>query len=1022
MTSLENDLRRAVQGEVLFDAATRAVYATDASNFRRAPIGVVLPASIEDVIAVHRVCRDHGAPIVPRGCGTGLAGGAVNRAVVIDFTRHLDAVGPVDAAKRRVRAEPGAINDAVNRAAAAHGLRFAPDPATHAVCTIGGNVATNACGVHSLQGRFDGEGSRTSDNLAALDVLTYDGLRLTVGPTSDTELEQIIRAGGRRGEIYRDLRTLRDRYAGEIRRHFPGIPRRVSGYNLDELLPERGFNVAGALAGTEGTCVTILGATLKLIPRPAAACLLVVGYPEVSRVADHLDDILAARPAGCEMFDEALTEGPAERASAGLPEGNAWVLIELGGASRQEAEAAATTLAARLRSRDDPPSGVALLRDPAAERAVWSVRETGLARSFLLEGAASGVGRQPGWEDAAVAPEDVGRYLSDAAALAARHGYHGAFYGHLGDGCIHVRLDFDLRSPQGIARYRAFLEEAADLVASYGGSLSGEHGDGQQRAELLPRMFGEELTAAFGAFKAIWDPQGLMNPGKIVSPRRLDEDLRIPALTGSPLPSLVPIRLGDTGRGQTARADTGTRPAGTLQRAALRCVGAGACRRPEPESVMCPSFVATRDERHSPRGRAHLVAEMLAGNVQGGWRSTDVREALDLCLACKGCVSECPTAVDIGSIKAEFLHQHFHGRLRPRAAYVFGLIDTTARLASAMPGAANLLTQGTVIAAIIRRAAGIAPQRPLPRVAPLSLQQWFHRRGARNPGGPRVIVWPDTFANRFDTAAGVAAIEVIEAAGWHVLMPRDAVCCGRPLYDHGFLDLAERYLRRSLRALRPLLEPGIPVVGIEPSCVTTFRQELPRMLPHDDEAAALSRQVMHLGEFLQRYGLTPPPRPPGLGLRPQALLWTHCHQAATGGGEADQAVLEAAGAAVEVITGTCCGLAGGWGYEAAHHRLSMACGEQGVLPAVRDAPADALIVANGYSCRSQIEHGAGGRQAVHMAQALQALGQKAESRSESPGPPAAPLSVRLRRGLPPIAAAAAFGAALFILRRRREDA
>ena len=516
-TQLIEDLRSAVTGEVLAGAAPASRrYATDASNFRQDPLAVVIPASIEEVMAIHAVCAAHGAPILPRGAGTSISGAAVNQAVVIDFTRHLNRVGPVDVERRQVSVQPGAINDQVNALAARHGLRFGPDPASHATCTIGGNIGCNACGVHSVQSRFQGTGSRTSDNLAALDVLTYDGLRLSVGPTSPAEIGARVAAGGRPGEIYRLLVALRDRYADRIRERFPAIPRRVSGYNLDDLLPERGFNLAGALAGTEGTCVSVLGATLKLIALPQAVSLLVIGYAGLLWIGDHLGEILAARPLACETFDASLLAGTT--VDGRLPEGQAWVLVELGGATEQEAAGRAADLAARLHRAPRPPSGIRCVDDPAEAHQVWRIREEAVHHSTQA-------GTHPGWEDSAVPPEGVGPYLRDLRRLLDRYGYRGAFYGHLGDGCIHTRTDFDLDSAEGIGRYRRFLEEAADLVVAHRGSLSGEHGDGQQRAELLPRMFGPELVAAFAEFKAIWDPRGGMNPGKVVSPYRLDQHL-----------------------------------------------------------------------------------------------------------------------------------------------------------------------------------------------------------------------------------------------------------------------------------------------------------------------------------------------------------------------------------------------------------------------------------------------------------------------------------------------------------------
>jgi FAD/FMN-containing dehydrogenase/Fe-S oxidoreductase len=1012
LADLEADLRRAVAGPVRFDAATRAVYATDASNFRQPPIGVVLPASIDDVVAVHAVCRAHSAPVLPRGGGTSLSGSAVNRAVIIDCSAHLDAVGPVDPGRRLVYAEAGAINDRVNEAAAAHGLRFGPDPSTHASCTIGGNVGANACGVHSLQARFDGAGSRTSDNLASLDVLTYDGLRLTVGPTPPEEFAAIVAAGGRRGEIYRGLGALVERFGDEIRRRFPAIPRRVSGYNLDDLLPERGCNVAAALAGSEGTCVTILGATLKLIPKPPAHCLLIAGYPELPSVTDHLGEILAARPAGCEMFDRMLVPAAAERAAAGLPDGQAWVLVELPGASGAEARDRAEALAGVLRRAERPPTGIAVIDDAQAARRLWGVRETGLARAAFPPGAPAGPPSCPGWEDSAVAPEDAGAYLRDLTALCDRYGYRGSFYGHLGDGCIHARLNFDLARPSGIARYRRFLTEAAGLVVSYGGSLSGEHGDGPQRSELLTLMFGAEIVAAFQAFKAVWDPGNRMNPGRIVAPDRLDRDLRPLALAGPGLAAPAPLAF--------AYPESG----GSLAGAAGRCVGFGTCRRRETTATMCPSFLVTRDERHTTRGRAHLLGELLSGNLEGGWRSDAVREALDLCLACKGCLGECPTGVDMATYKAEFLHQHWRGRLRPRAAYALGFVDRSAALASRLPEIANRLARTPAVHRLACRAAGIAAQRSLPELAPVTLQQWFRRRGVRNPGGPRAILWPDTFTNYFTPAIGVAAVEALEQAGWQVLLPGGRVCCGRPRYDYGFLAAAERSLQRSLRALRPLLAPGIPVVGLEPTCVATFRHELPRMLPRDDEALVLSRQVLHFAEFLTRYGVAlPTPGSPATPGAARASLWAHCHQRATGGVEADLAVLRAMGWEAGVAPGTCCGLAGGWGYQPEHQDLSLACAEAGFFPAVRAAGAagaGSLIVANGFSCRRQLADGLpAARPARHLAEVLrsgQLTGAPAGAGAAPPGAgaappgnPPAPYGIRLRR------AALAGGAALAAL-------
>ncbi|MBO0690624.1 MAG: FAD-binding oxidoreductase, partial [Candidatus Dormibacteraeota bacterium] len=877
---LERELRNAVAGEVRFDRGARALYATDASNFRQPPIGVVIPKTVDDVVATHDVCRARGAPMLSRGCGTSLSGETVNHAVVIDFSKHLHEIGEVDAARRTVRCQPGAVNDQVNRVTKRQGLVFAPDPSTHAYCTIGGNIGNNSCGVHSVQARFEGEGGRTSDNVAELEILTYDGQRMRVGPTGEGELERIIRAGGRRGEIYAGLRRLRDRYADQVRARFPDIPRRVSGYNLDELLPEKGFNVARALTGTEGTCVTVLDATLKLVPAPRARSLLVLGYPDVFQVGDHVSQILEHRPIGCEAIDQVLLEDERQlginlRQLSQLPEGRAWVLVEFGGDSREESDEKARRLLAEVRRDRRPPTGMSLLDDPEQERQLWLVREAGLGATAFPP---DGKDHWPGWEDSAVAPEEVGAYLRDLQRLYDKHGVRGALYGHLGDGCIHSRISFDLRTAGGLRSYRSFLEEAADLVAAHGGSLSGEHGDGQQRAELLPRMYGEEVVQAFREFKAIWDPDGKMNPGKVVDPYRLDENLKLG-------PDYNPARPNVRFSYQADHGD--------FSHATLRCVGIGKCRDPEGVDVMCPSYLATREEKHSTRGRARLLWEMLRGEViEDGWRSQEVLEALDLCLACKGCTNDCPVNVDMPTLKSEFYHHHYKGRLRPRQAYAFGLVDQAARVASRLPEPVDLALRTPGVSRLARVAAGMAPQREIPSFAPLTLRDWFFARGERNPGGPRVLLWPDTFNNYFHTDVGVAAVEALEAAGWQVVMPGRHLCCGRPLYDYGFLDLAERYLRGVLGELRNEIRAGTPVVGMEPSCLATFRHELRQLLPHDEDAGRLRQQSYHFGELLQAFDVQPP------RLRAKALLWGHCHQKATGGLRPDHDVLQRMGVEV----------------------------------------------------------------------------------------------------------------------------
>jgi FAD/FMN-containing dehydrogenase/Fe-S oxidoreductase len=956
---LAADLRREVDGEVRFDTASRALYATDASNYRQPPIGVVVPKTLDAVVAVHRVCHEHGAPILPRGCGTSLSGETVNHAVVIDFTKYLHDLDDPDLESGTVVCRAGAINEKVNEHTGKWNLVFGPDPSTHAYCSIGGNVGNNSCGTHSVQSQFYGHGPRTSDNVHSLEIVTYDGVRMWVGETTDDELRAIVAAGGRRGEIYAGLDELRRRHEHLIRERFAPpstLPRRVSGYNLDELLPENGFNVARALVGTEGTVATVLQARLLLTPALLSRALVVVAYPDICEAADQVPWIMEHRPIALEAIDHVLFRDeqqermhPSELSE--LPASDrdgAWLLVEFGADSREEADEQAKRFVSSALGHGCAESEIKLFEDPRQEQRLWAVREAGLgATAFTPDGR----DHWPGWEDSAVPPERCGDYLRDLKKLYAKHGYHGAFYGHIGQGCIHSRIDFDLRSAEGIARYRAFVEEAADLCASYGGSLSGEHGDGQARAELLDRQYGPEVVDAFREFKRIWDPGWKMNPGKVVDAYRLDENLKLGA-DYEPWRPQVKFAYSDD--------------KGDFAHAAVRCVGVGKCRQPDGVDVMCPSFMATREERYTTRGRARLLYEMLQGEVvTDGWQSDEVMDALDLCLSCKGCTEDCPVHVDMPTYKAEFLYHRYKGlRLRPRHAYAFGLIDQVARLAAHAPGTVNLVTHTPPLAQLLKLAAGMTQHRAMPEFAPLTLQRWFRSRGTRNPHGRKVVLFPDTFNNHFHTDVGVAAVEAIEAAGWQVVMPEGHVCCGRPLYDYGFLDLAERYLRRNLVALREWYRAGVPIVGLEPSCVAVFKDELGKLLPHDDDAGRLARNTYHFGEFFRTFEIEPPT------LNRDALLWGHCHHKATGGLEPEQELLAQMGVEAERLTAGCCGLAGSWGFEAGHHDVSMSCGEQGLLPAVRALPDDHLVIANGFSCKTQIEQGSTGRRALHLAQVM----------------------------------------------------
>ncbi len=954
-------LRAAIAGEVRFDKSARALYATDGSNYRQVPIGVVLPRDAEDVMVAVALCREFGAPLLCRGGGTSLAGQCCNVAVVLDFSKYMAKILEIDAERRIARVQPGVVLDSLRAAAEKHHLTFGPDPATHDRCTLGGMIGNNSCGVHSVMA------GKTDDNIEALEILTYDGVRMKVGATPGEELERIVREGGRQGEIYGKLQSIAARYGEHVRQRFPNIPRRVSGYNLNYLLPENGFQVARALVGSEGTCVTTLEATCRLVESPPERVLLVIAYPDIFQCADRVPEIMTHKPIGLEGFDEILVgytrrKGINSEGLALLPEGGGWLMVEFGAGTLGEAESQARRLIQALSGSANTPQ-MRLYTGRQQIKRVWEVRESAL-------GATSHVAGEPmnweGWEDAAVAPEKLGGYLRDLRKLFAAYGYRGALYGHFGHGCVHNRINFDLQSKEGIAKFRKFMEEAADLVVSYGGSLSGEHGDGQSRGELLPKMFGPELMQAFREFKSAWDPEWKMNPGKLIDPYKLDENLRLGAEYAPWEPETHFKFLEDHG---------------SLAQASLRCVGVGKCRHDEG-GVMCPSYRVTREEEHSTRGRAHLLWEMTQGSViRDGWRSEEVKQSLDLCLACKGCKSDCPVGVDVATYKAEFLSHYYEGRARPLSAYAFGNIDLWARAASHVPGLVNLTTQLPGLREITKAVGGVARERAIPAFAPESFKAWFQKRArGRSADTPAVVLWADTFNNYFQPETAKAAVDVLEAAGFRVIVPRAHLCCGRPLYDHGMLDRAQRLLLQILDELAPEIEAGIPVVGLEPSCVTVFRDELVNLFPQDERAQALARQSFLLSEFLEKYAQDFQPA----RLERKALLHGHCHHKAMAKMTAEEAVLRRLGVEFESPAPGCCGMAGAFGFEREKYDVSIAIGELELMPAVRRAPADWLIIADGFSCREQIAQGSK-RRALHLTEVLQmALRGEKRERGEYP--------------------------------------
>ena len=958
--ALEKALRERVDGEVRFDAGSRGAYATDGSNYRQVPIGVVAPRTVDAGADAVAVCAEFGAPVLSRGGGTSLGGQCTNTAVVIDWTKYCDRLLSVEADRRTCVVEPGIVLDELNRRLADHRLQFGPKPSTHSHCSLGGMIGNNSCG-----GSAQAYG-KTVDNVRRLEILAYDGTRCWVGPTSDAEYAEIVAAGGRVAEIHQGLRGIIDRTMADVRRGFPRIPRRVSGYNLDSLLPENGFDVARALVGSEGTLVTVLRAELDLVPLPPYEALLVLGYDDICTAADDVPRLLKhSAPTQLEALDGRMAqlmreEGAYLDSLNELPEGESWLLVQFTGDSQAEVDEQGRQLIHALGRDEDDPS-VAFSDDPARERKMLKAREAGLG---VTARPPDGRETWEGWEDSAVAPEVLGDYLRDLKKLFTDFGYnHPSLYGHFGQGCVHTRIPFELTTAEGVAHFREFLFRAADLVASYGGSLSGEHGDGQARGELLPRMFGEDVVAAFGQVKALFDPDNRMNPGKVVAPYR-----------GGPYRVDENLRLGPLWR-PNSRDTHFSYPDDdhSFDRAVLRCVGIGNCRTHEG-GVMCPSYRATGEEEHSTRGRARLLFEMLDGHadsaITDGWRSTEVRDALDLCLACKGCKSDCPVGVDMATYKAEFLSHHYEGRLRPTAHYSMGWLPLWARLSRTAPRLVNAALGAPGLAGLGKRLAGVAVERDAPVFAEESFVQWWRARGSADPdpADPRtVLLWPDTFSTYFHPNVAKSAVRVLEDAGFKVAVPTRAVCCGLTWISTGQLGTAQRVLRRTLDVLRPWLEAGTPVIGLEPSCTAVFRADAPELLPEDQDVQRLAGQFRTFAEQLLNHAPDgwQPPR-----LTKSATVQTHCHQHAVTKDDADRELMRRAGIDARVLDAGCCGLAGNFGFEQGHYDLSMTVAEQGVLPAVRETAPGALVLADGFSCRTQIEQGDTGRRALHLAEAL----------------------------------------------------
>ncbi|MDR7276139.1 FAD-binding and (Fe-S)-binding domain-containing protein [Catenuloplanes atrovinosus] len=926
MTDVVTALQRAGL-EVRADAGTRGMYASDASLYRIPPLAVVRPRHTDEVAAALEVARATGTPLTSRGAGTSVAGNAVGRGIVLDFSRHLNRVLSVDPEARTAVVEPGTVHAVLQRAATPHGVRFGPDPSTHPRCTIGGMVGNNACGSRSLAY------GRTSDNVAGLTLLTASGQELVTG--YDESGAPFARGAE---PVLADLRRTVGRHLATARTEFDRFGRQVSGYAVQHLLPER-FDLTRALVGSEGTLAVITRATVRLVVDAPVRVVVVLGFPDIVAAGEAAPAVVAHGPTSCEGLDSRLLDVLRARrgpdAVPPLPAGGAWLFVELAGDDAGEVESRARRLAA-----DGIGADALVVTDPATQSRLWRIREDGAG---LAGRAPSEKPAWPGWEDAAVPPERLGAYLARFDELVAAYHMTSAPFGHFGDGCMHVRLDLPLDEPGGTKIMREFLTDAAKLVGEFGGSLSGEHGDGRARSELLPHMYSADAIALFAGVKAAFDPENLLNPGVLVDPDPIDADVR-PA-GRFPLAGLAMAYPHDDG---------------DLGQAVHRCTGVGKCRADNSAAggVMCPSYLATREEKDSTRGRARVLQEVVRGELS--WSDPSVHDAMDLCLSCKGCASDCPTGIDMATYKSEVLHQTYRGRLRPRSHYTLGKLPMWARLAGWMPRLANLGVRLPLIGRAALWLAGVDGRRSVPAFARRPFRRTF--RPAATPGKP-VVLFADSFSDAFSPEVADATVRVLRAAGYEPRLPSGPVCCGLTWITTGQLDSAKKILARTVAALAPDARAGVPIVGIEPSCTAVLRSDVRELLPGDADAEAVAGSVKTLAELLSR---TPGWTPPDLS-GVQVVAQPHCHHHAVLGWKTDADLLAASGATVRRLAG-CCGLAGNFGVEIGHYEVSVAVAEQNLLPALDAAP-DAVVLADGFSCRTQVAD-LRDRPAVHLAQLL----------------------------------------------------
>jgi FAD/FMN-containing dehydrogenase/Fe-S oxidoreductase len=909
---------------------------------------------VDDLVNTATLCKTFSLPVLLRGGGTSQNGQGVNEAVVVDCSRYLTRVLDIDVENQTALVDPGVICDALKQHAEVHGLTFGPDPGTHSRCTLGGMIGNNSCGPHSMLA------GKTVENVLQLEILTSDGARFWVGPTSDQELEKIVAGTDRRAAIYRELVSIRDEYQQLIRQRYPNIKRRVSGYNLDQLLPENGFNVARALVGSEGTCVTVLQARVKLIEKPLHTRLIVLGFEDIYTAGDSVAEILPFAPIAMEGLDWGIIGGLKERnlkqaEIALLPEGQAWLMVELSGNSAENLTQLCHQFETAMGLSKKVKSVLSVV-DAANTAAIWSIREQG-ASATAMSLHVDDPDPVVGWEDTAVDPLQLGDYLREFSALIQRYGYTSSLYGHFGDGCIHARITFDTRSAEGISQWRKFSVEIAELVVQFGGSLSGEHGDGQAKGEFLPVMFGPELMYAFRRFKQIWDPEQRMNPGKLIDAYKMDENLRYGA----------DYKLPETTTILHFKDDVGG-----FSRATERCIGMGKCR--AQSGAMCPSYQATQEEKYSTRGRAHLLHEMVRGEViKDGWDNKAIVDSFEHCLSCKACKTECPTQVDIATYKAEFLAAHYAHKRRPLNHYPLAYIGNLLPKISRFSWVFNKLQAG-ITGQLAQKFLGLSDAKGLPKLASQSFTSWvkkhahrqdqqFHWFGAQDQ--PTVVLWADSVNNHYRPALLQSAVNVLLKSGHQVAVAKQHFCCGRPLYEYGFLAQALKQLTVILESFHCKLPAGCSVIVLEPSCLSVFKDELLSAFPEDTRALDLRKRAKTLTRFLSESSVT---------LAKQlnsGILHLHCHDKSLGISSHEREWMLRCFKDLQEPESGCCGMAGTYGLKKQTRAIGQRLYERRLKPAIDNAANNAVVVANGFSCYEQMMDGQSDRWVLHPVEIIE---------------------------------------------------